>query len=745
MPDDKIPEANTSEAEVVKTLHQPQANVSRQRVTELRRHLFRNWSTAKTERKRRQLNKAIANAENDIRQARYRVIAIPRQVEETKFILDEILSYDAIREILEENGKELVLSQIEEKRDFLHRFLTQDDRIDQPLGGIESTDISNISNINFQVTGSLNLVEKLARQLNDLVENNTSGIKSNLSQELERSQKLLQKVERIREDFEQSKENPSILCDELNHLQLLLSKIRYEVSLIHRLATLKKFTSRVEQISQATQSIHSDQKDIVSFVGATTVDVERWLTKYQWNIFSIPTGWFLGWFFNRFNDTTRLFRQLSGFRGFYYSDQETAKGKIIAGLTISLLASLLISFSISIFMLGGKVVIQAIVADETKRIEAAEQEIEKVTQEVQKILKEEVKVILNPLPIQQLTNLPQNNQTALENSYEKVKRIIDSLQQNGDLSGCSINEETIDFNNESTLDRCRQQVDIASKLESTSDEQKLLLAILDLELTSLQDHKELDEELKRYHSIIIGNLNESSEADEPQFEDASEKILAQISDLKESQDILYLVDFLTSKEAKDVREKLLSLDSGSEKFTVQDLESIVRNLRNLPSEFTNATTEDPATSGNKRFEGIYAALFTWSTERVHTDHVHRFLLALLAGAIGGIISILTRIDNIEQENLSTPFLFGLLQPLIGATFSIMAMLILSSQAAEVIKILPDEFHLRSDISELSGAKPNENPLDSNEVYKILIVGFLVGFSERLAKNAFASASNIGMK
>ena len=152
-----------------------------------------------------------------------------------------------------------------------------------------------------------------------------------------------------------------------------------------------------------------------------------------------------------------------------------------------------------------------------------------------------------------------------------------------------------------------------------------------------------------------------------------------------------------------------------------------------------------ALSNKQRREGIYTALFTWSTDRVHTDHVHRFLLALLAGAVGGIISILTRIDNIEQENLSSPFLFGLLQPFIGAAFSIMAMLILSSQAAEVIKILPNEFHLRSDISELSNSEPSENPLDSNEVYKILIVGFLVGFSERLAKNAFASASNIGVK
>ena len=460
MPDDKIQESNTSEALVVKTLNQTEEKVAGPRGTGLRRYLFRNWSAAKTERKRRQLNKAIAKTESDIRQARYRVIAIPRQVEETKFILDEILSYDAIREILEDNGKESVLSQIEEKRDFLTRFLTQEDRTDQPSGNIAPTDISKIANINFQVTGSLNLVEKLARQLNDLAEKDVRGTKSNLSQELESAKKLLQKTEKIREDYAHSKENPSILCDELNHLQLLLSKIRCEVGLIYRLSTLKKFSSRVEQISQAANSIHSDQKDIVSFVGASTVDVERWLNRYQWNICSLPTGWLLGWFFNRFKDTTRLFRQLSGFRGLYYSDQETAKGKIIAGLAISLFAWLLVSFLISIFMLGGKVVIQAIVTDKTERIRAAQQEIDKAREEVKTILDEDVQRILETLSINQLPNFPQNNQTALNNSYTKIKAIVDSLDSNElvDLSDCRVNEDKTGFGQRIILGEMSPQI-----------------------------------------------------------------------------------------------------------------------------------------------------------------------------------------------------------------------------------------------------------------------------------------------
>ncbi|MDJ0707835.1 MAG: hypothetical protein QNJ46_31555 [Leptolyngbyaceae cyanobacterium MO_188.B28] len=775
MSDDNFQAVNTSEAGVEKSFNQTQGIAPGHRSTGLRRHLFRDWSAAKTERKRRQLNRAIAKAENDIRQARYRVIAIPRQVAETKFILDEVLAYGAMGTILEENGKESILVQLEEKCEFLNRFLVLDDTMHDPLGGISP---ANISNINFQIIGSLNLVENLVGQVNDLVEDNSNKTKSGLNQELERSHKLLQKVEKIREDYELSKEYPSILCDELNHLQLLLSKIRHEVSLAYRLSTLKKFSSRVEQISQVAKSIHSDQKDIVSFVGATTVDVERWLNRYQWNICSMPTGWLVGWFFNRLNDTKRLFRQLSGFRGFYYSDQETAKGKIIAGLAISLFGWLLVSFSMSIFMLGGKVIIQSIVADDTKRIEAAQQEIEKVKKDIQDILEKDVQGLFNTLSINQLNNLPQNDEASLKDSSEVIREIAVGL--NLDTS-CNINETSIEGNDEllkESLKQCRQQVsgeigDLKEEAsDSTSTYKGILLSVLDIELTSLQDYQNLDDRLNE----IRGEINALSEKSKADFDDFSREILAQISDLKENQDILalgldpgeteagvrLLEAVLEEIKIEDLRAALNQIDIQLLEPGFKQLDIEAQNLKNGNGSYTNDELIDikeklaslsartSKIQENQWRKGIYTALFTWSTDSGHTDHVHRFLLALLAGAIGGIISILTRIDNIEQENLSSPFLFGLLQPMIGATFSIMAMLILSSQAAEVIKILPDEFHLRSDIANLSKSESNEslmdsNPLDSNEVYKILIVGFLVGFSERLAKNAFASASNIGVK
>jgi hypothetical protein len=86
----------------------------------------------------------------------------------------------------------------------------------------------------------------------------------------------------------------------------------------------------------------------------------------------------------------------------------------------------------------------------------------------------------------------------------------------------------------------------------------------------------------------------------------------------------------------------------------------------------------------------------------------------------------------------------MLQPLIGAALSLVVMAILSSRAAEIIKILPSEFYLRNDISELknydNGASIPRNPLDSEEIYTILIIDFIVGFSERFSRNALGSIS-----
>ena len=88
-------------------------------LTNLQDHIFRDWSASKTERNRRALNQAIIRAENELCQARMRVIAIPRQTETTQVLLDKFLSYEAIQQAFGETNKGSLLAQLQAKRDAL--------------------------------------------------------------------------------------------------------------------------------------------------------------------------------------------------------------------------------------------------------------------------------------------------------------------------------------------------------------------------------------------------------------------------------------------------------------------------------------------------------------------------------------------------------------------------------------------------------------------------------------------------
>lgn len=124
------------------------------------------------------------------------------------------------------------------------------------------------------------------------------------------------------------------------------------------------------------------------------------------------------------------------------------------------------------------------------------------------------------------------------------------------------------------------------------------------------------------------------------------------------------------------------------------------------------------------------------------NHSRRILLAGFAGAIGSMMSILIRLDQMEKEDIKNPFLLGALKPLIGAVFGISVFAILSTR---VIDILPSSFYLYEKTSE--GEVPVElrgdplGDLDSQELYKIFLVAFLAGFSERLANDTLRSVGS----
>lgn len=706
--------------------------------TDLQRHLFRDWSATKTERKRRALRQALTRAENDLCQARARVVAIPRQTETIQALLEEFLSYEATQKIFEEHGKASILTQIQEKRDTLSQLTRSESYIDKEAG----VKMLQASSSTSQLLQSLNLLERAVKLLDELTSANLTNAQTlqadpTLTAEIESSKQLLQRVQAVRDDFINNQENPSILCDDLNHLQLLLNQIRYEVNAAYRLSTLQRFSPKIEQISQVAKSVTSEQVGIVYLVSSTSLEIERWLCRYQWNLASLPTGWFLGYFVNRFRDITRLLSRVSGIRGAHYSNKNTVKGKIIAGLIVSLFIWLSIFFGVSLLMLIGKFVVQSIGASNTRRISVAKTEINAFQDNILKSFDASV----SALPLAQLSTLPANNKTSLKLSYEKTASITNLLSSlNLPLTRCNVTPDFTGFQAGSSLVECRTEVaEALQKVENSNPataSQEPLLKVLNLELLSLEDQQQIDNKLLTFSTTVQGTNPADLPAYGTQLKTTRDQIIAEIDRLKRSETILVLIDFFNSLNAEE-RE---ALDNQLNAFrTVQSdrtQPNIDTNLGKKLSDFYQTAksydTDSQLTSTSNVF-------FQWSTDATYTQHIYRFLLALLAGGIGGVVSIFTRIDDIEKQNPNSPFLLGLLQPLIGATFSIVAMLVLSTPAVDVIKILPRELYLQPDATTPNAiVQPKE--LNSREVYLILVVGFIVGFSERFAKNAFNSIS-----
>jgi hypothetical protein len=95
----------------------------------------------------------------------------------------------------------------------------------------------------------------------------------------------------------------------------------------------------------------------------------------------------------------------------------------------------------------------------------------------------------------------------------------------------------------------------------------------------------------------------------------------------------------------------------------------------------------------------------------------------LAGALGSIISILIRLDEYKDSDYkgsSAPILVGFAKPLIGTAFGLFLFTIINSNILPIIKV-PDSGSISQESSDI-------------RYYFFFSVAFMVGFSERLAKD-----------
>ncbi|MCC5644436.1 hypothetical protein LC607_16115 [Nostoc sp. CHAB 5824] len=125
-----------------------------------------------------------------------------------------------------------------------------------------------------------------------------------------------------------------------------------------------------------------------------------------------------------------------------------------------------------------------------------------------------------------------------------------------------------------------------------------------------------------------------------------------------------------------------------------------------------------------------------SVNEKYNEFLLQLSLAISAGTLGSIISILIRIEEFQKKKYSdplTPFLVGAFKPMIGGAFAVLFLALINSGII-LMFINPSVFKLN----------PTTNQQSSQDQQRslIFVIAFVVGFSERLAKDFIGKAEEI---
>lgn len=130
------------------------------------------------------------------------------------------------------------------------------------------------------------------------------------------------------------------------------------------------------------------------------------------------------------------------------------------------------------------------------------------------------------------------------------------------------------------------------------------------------------------------------------------------------------------------------------------------------------------------------------------DTIIQITLVIVAGTLGSIISILIRIEDFQDRKYQdplVPFLLGAFKPIIGASFAIFFFTLLSSelliiptlQESPANQLVPSQGSSTSELSSISYQQLQTDRVASKKQFFIFAIAFVVGFSERIAKDAIS--------
>ncbi|NQV09664.1 MAG: hypothetical protein HQ527_00615 [Cyanobacteria bacterium] len=296
---------------------------------------------------------------------------------------------------------------------------------------------------------------------------------------------------------------------------------------------------------------------------------------------------------------------------------------------------------------------------------------------------------------------------------------------------------------EALLDTNNQLLDIKADLDSLAEPiNGLVENIQDLEKTSSNSTDEIDgalqsddrqeelfgqeKALERLNKIRNERLNAKAEK-ESEFTDAISKLTALQEEISNSSSA---AEAGSEDNLNDQKEKTMAANQRSESTSPDTASNLAANTA----------------IGDPWYVSLIDFLASPIQDQNFLKHSRRIALAAFAGALGSIMSILIRLDQIDEQSIKNPFMVGALKPFIGAVFGIVIFMVLSTN---VIDLMPANFRLHdtpaagnSPASAVSGtvitASDPLGELDSQELYKIFLVAFLAGFSERLANDTLRS-------
>ena len=277
---------------------------------------------------------------------------------------------------------------------------------------------------------------------------------------------------------------------------------------------------------------------------------------------------------------------------------------------------------------------------------------------------------------------------------------------------------------------------------------------LEAQATVLLDkRKEWESTLNEYYEIEDKIAEEKDKIAEEKDEIAAEK------NEQDEKSLESISKVTTQENSEKVRDQPPEMELLQETSTAlieleEDIYEEEEKIKESLDEIKNSKSKLLVKNEGKGLSKVLASQANFVNSKGMLNHSMRIILAGFSGLIGSVLSILIRLDTMDKENIKNPFLLGALKPLIGAIFGIAVFAILSTR---VVEILPASFYLydnqrggsttnaaeETGTEQLTGSRDRDplGALDSQELYKIFLIAFIAGFSERLANDTLKSVSS----